>query len=250
MTGTKLSVQLYTVREALTEDLPGTLRRLADIGFTQVEPFGLTAHADALAPALRETGLSAPTTHELFVGRSDDELDAVFATAARLGVRTVIDPHVPAERWTSVADVQEVAAQLNAAARIAERHGVRVGYHNHAHELESVLDGTTAFEVLAAHLDDAVALEVDTYWVAVGGQDPVALLQRLGERVVALHVKDGPATKDTKDQVAVGRGSLPVHRIVEAAPHALRVVELDDSRDDRFQAVADSFAWLTAEGLA
>ncbi|GAA4964260.1 sugar phosphate isomerase/epimerase [Kineococcus glutinatus] len=243
-------MQLYTVREQLADDVSGTLKRLAEVGFTQVEPFALTDFADRLGPALQENGLSAPTTHQSFVGSSDADLAAVFATASRLGVGTVVDPFVAPERWGARSDVEEVAAQLNAAARVAADHGVRVGYHNHAHELESVLAGTTALEVLAGALDDAVALEVDTYWVAVGRQDPVALLRRLGERVVALHVKDGPVTKDNLDQVAVGRGSMPVRDIVEAAPQALRVVELDDSRGDRFQAVADSFAYLSAQGLA
>jgi sugar phosphate isomerase/epimerase len=103
--------------------------------------------------------------------------------------------------------------------------------------------------VLAAHLDDAVVLEVDTYWAAVGGQDPVALLKRLGHRVTAVHVKDGPATADPIDQVAVGQGRLPIREILAAAPQALRVVELDDTRGDRFHAIADSCAWLRAEGL-
>jgi len=67
---------------------------------------------------------------------------------------------------------------------------------------------------------------------------------------VALHVKDGPVTKTDKDQVAVGSGTLPIRSIIEAAPFALRVIELDDSRDDRFTAVADSFAYLTSAGLA
>jgi sugar phosphate isomerase/epimerase len=95
-----------------------------------------------------------------------------------------------------------------------------------------------------------VVLEVDAYWAAVGGQDPVALLGRLGHRVQALHVKDGPATSDTRDQVAVGRGGLPIREILGAAPQALPVIELDDTRGDRFAAVADSLAWLRAQGLA
>ena len=98
--------------------------------------------------------------------------------------------------------------------------------------------------------DGEVVIELDTYWVAVGGENPVDVLGRLGDRVVALHIKDGPATKETKDQVAVGAGSLPIREIIEAAPNALRVIELDDSRDNRFTAVADSFAFLTKEGLA
>lgn len=245
---TALSVQLYTVREHLAEDLPGTLDRLAALGLSHVEPFLLTRYAAALGPALAASGLTAPTAHQHFVGTAT--ADEIFATAAELGVGTVFDPRVDRERFETADAVAAVADDLNAAAAVAAKHGVRVGYHNHAQELEIVLDGATALEVLAAHLDDAVVLEVDTYWAAVGGQDPVALLKRLGDRVAAVHVKDGPATPDPVDQVAVGQGELPVREILAAAPQALRVVELDDTRGDRFQAVADSCAWLRAEGLA
>lgn len=248
-----LSVQLYTLRERLQEDLTGTLRALADLGFAQVEPFSFTSFGEGgadLGRALAETGLRAPTTHQHLVGLSEDELDAVFAAAAALGIGRVVEPMVGADRWGSADDVTAVAAELNAAAAVGARHGVAVGYHNHAHELESVLDGRPALEVLADSLDDVVGLEVDTYWVAVGGQDPVALLQRLGGRVVALHLKDGPVSKDTADQVALGQGRMPVADVVAAAPTALRVVELDDSRGDRLQAVADSAAFLREQGLA
>ncbi len=247
MTQSKLSVQLYTVRELLAEDTVGTLKRLAGLGFTQVEPFAFVSFGDELARGLAEAGLTAPTTHQSFIGA---ELEPVFAAAKALGIQTVIDPYVAPDRWQSKADIDEIAAQLNAAAEVAAGFGVRVGYHNHAHEIEGTIDGITALEYFAGQLSDAVVLEVDTYWVAVGGHDPVALLERLGDRVVALHIKDGPATAETKDQVAVGQGSLPVARIIAAAPNALRVIELDDSRGDRFQAIADSFAYLTAEGLA
>ena len=250
MSNSNLSVQLYTVRELLTEDTVGTLRRIAEIGFTQVEPFGLLDFADGLRQGFAETGLTAPTTHQGFIGRDDEALDTVFATAAELGIQTVIDPYVPAERWQTAADVEETAAQLNAAATVAAKHGVRVGYHNHAHELESTIDGVTALEYFAGKLDPEVVLEVDTYWVVVGGGNPAELLPKLGDRVIALHVKDGAGTTETKDQVAVGQGSLPIGEIIAAAPSALRVIELDDSRGDRFQAVADSYAFLTSEAFA
>lgn len=248
-----LSVQLYTLRERLAEDLPGTLRALADLGLTQVEPYAFTTFGEGgadLGRALADAGLAAPTTHQHLVGLSDDELDAVFAAAAALGIGRVVEPHVPADRWTSADDVAATAAALDAAAAVGARHGVAVGYHNHAHELESLLDGRPALEVLADHLGDGVGLEVDTYWVAVGGQDPVALVRRLGERVVAMHLKDGPVSADTADQVALGRGGMPVAELVAAAPAALRVIELDDSRGDRMQAVADSVAFLREQGLA
>lgn len=247
MSTSKLSVQLYTVRELLTEDTVGTLKRIADVGFTQVEPFAFLSFGDELRRGLSEAGLSAPTTHQSFIGA---ELEPVFEAAEALGVETVIDPFVEPARWQTAESVDEIAAQLNEAAEVAARYGVRVGYHNHAHELESTIDGVTALEYFAGKLSDDVVLELDTYWVTVGGHDPVALLQKLGDRVVALHVKDGPGTTETKDQVAVGQGSLPIEAIIAAAPDALRVIELDDSRGDRFQAVADSYAFLTSKGLA
>ena len=247
MSTSNLSVQLYTVRELLTEDTVGTLKRIADLGFTQVEPFAFLSFGDDLGRGLSEAGLSAPTTHQSFIG---GDLVPVFEGAKALGIQTVIDPFVAPERWQTAESVDEIASQLNAAAAVAAEYGVRVGYHNHAHELESTIDGVTALEYFESKLDPAVVLEVDTYWVAVGGHDPVALLKKLGDRVVALHVKDGPGTTETKDQVAVGQGSLPIEEIIAAAPDALRVIELDDSRGDRFQAVADSYAFLTSKGLA
>jgi sugar phosphate isomerase/epimerase len=91
-----------------------------------------------------------------------------------------------------------------------------------------------------------VVLEVDTYWAQVGGADVPALLGRLGDRVTAIHVKDGDGTLDTSAQVAVGDGTIAVADILAAAPAALRVVELDDFTGDIFAAVAGSFTYLTS----
>jgi sugar phosphate isomerase/epimerase len=90
-------------------------------------------------------------------------------------------------------------------------------------------------------------LEVDTYWAYAGGADVPALLTRLGERVVALHIKDGDGTLDTSKQVPVGSGVVPVWDIIDAAPEALRVVELDDSETDLLQAVRASREFLLAD---
>lgn len=245
MSTSHLSVQLYTVREAAAEDLTGTLQRIADIGYTLVEPYAFTDFGDELATALAASGLKAPTTHAHYLGESEQVQDEVFAKAAALGIEAVIDPHRPAEHWTTEADVANNAALLNASAAIAAKHGVKVGYHNHAFELENRVGDRSALEVFAEQLEPGIGLEVDAYWAAVGGEDPVALLQRLGSQVIAVHVKDGPGTKENKDQVAVGSGSQPIAEILAATPNALHVVELDDSRADRFDAIADSFAFLT-----
>jgi sugar phosphate isomerase/epimerase len=75
-----------------------------------------------------------------------------------------------------------------------------------------------------------------------------ALLERLGDRVVALHIKDGDGSLDTARQVAAGRGAVPIPAILAAAPEALRVIELDDTAGDMLDAVRDGRDYLA--GLA
>jgi sugar phosphate isomerase/epimerase len=242
----ELSVQLYTLRKALEQDFNGTLSKLAGLGFTSVEPFQLVMFANQLRTGLRENGLAAPTTH---VGLLSGDQDEICELAVELGIQTVIDPYVDPARWQSEADVSQIASDLNAAAKSAARYGLTVGYHNHHFELESKISGVHALEVFADRLAPEVVLELDTYWAYAGGADVPALLTRLGDRVVALHLKDGDGTLDTKKQVAVGSGVLPVREIIAAAPDALRVVELDDSEMDLFDAVRDSREYLLAHGV-
>ena len=239
----ELSVQLYTVRDALAQDFSGTLGKLAEFGFTQVEPFALLNFADELRNGLARNGLTAPTTHMHLV---DEDQDAIFALAAELDIETVIEPYVDPARWQSEANISDVASELNAAASKAADHGLRVGYHNHHFELESKISGVHGLEVLADRLAPEVVLEVDTYWAYAGGADVPALITRLGDRVVALHLKDGDGSLDPTKQVALGTGVLPVWDIIAAAPDALRVVELDDSETDLLDAVRAGREFLLA----
>ena len=243
------SLQLYTVRNALESDFAGTMRRIAEIGYRQVEPFGFVQVADKLEVAFSETGLSAPSTHVGLLGMDDQR--PAFEAAVRLGIGLVIDPHVDRTLWTTADDIAVTADKLNAAARLAAEFGLTVGYHNHHFELENRIDGRPALEVLVDALDPAVVLEVDTYWAHAGGVDPVDLLQRLGRRVVAIHIKDGDGSLDPKAQVAVGSGSLPIQAIIDAVPElAIGVVELDDFDGDVFDAVEDSYRFLTGKATS
>jgi sugar phosphate isomerase/epimerase len=249
LTTPPLSLQLYTVREALNADFAGTMQRVADIGFTRVEPYDFLARADALAAAFAATGLTAPSAHFRFLDAESlagASLDDVFAAAARLGIPTVIDPFVDPAKWLSAADIHRTADALNAAAEVAVKHGIRIGYHNHWFELESVIDGDTGLEILGSGLNPAVILELDTYWAAAGGQDVVALLGRLGDRVRLVHIKDGPIESDPASQLAVGQGKMPVWDIIAAATSLeVAVVELDAFAGDMFDAVIDSYTYLT-----
>lgn len=240
-----LSVQLYSVRDAFAADPADTLRRLAAIGFTQVEPYGVVENVAALRAGLPANGLTAPTAHAALIGADQA---AVFAAAAELGIGLVIDPLVKPEQWQDPADIAATAEKLNTAAKLAAEHGVQVGYHNHWWELESRIGGRAAFEVFADQLDPAVALEVDTYWATAGGEDAPALLRRLGDRVRAIHVKDGGLATDASGQLPAGQGRVPIAEVLAAAPDALRVVEFDAYDGDLFEAIAASHAFLTGAG--
>jgi len=238
----ELSVQLYSVRDQFAADPADTLLRLAGIGFAQVEPYGVVENVATLRTGLPDNGLTAPTAHARLIGADQP---AVFAAAAELGIGIVIDPMVKTDKWQDRADIAATADALNAAAKLAAEHGLKIGYHNHWWELESRIDGRAAFEVFADQLDPEVALEVDTYWATAGGENAPELLRRLGDRVRAIHVKDGGLNTDASGQVPAGQGQVPVTAVLAAAPNALRVIEFDAYDGDIFAGIAASYAFVT-----
>lgn len=261
-----ISVQLYSCRDHLG-DLDGTLAKLAGIGLRHVEAFNYLGDPSGLADALGRHVLDAPSGHapmlsdELsFGGRTFPmpPLDAVFAASRAAGVPWVIDPMTAAERWTTLEGVQELAARLNGVAARAADAGLTVGYHNHNQEIVPTIKGVTALEAFADLLDDGIRLEVDVYWAGVGGADVPALLGRLGERVKALHVKNGRLAHDgagleeisKRPQLPAGQGSLPMADIIAAAPSAeLVVIEFDTYDGDVFDGIRASYDFLTRLGL-
>jgi sugar phosphate isomerase/epimerase len=244
MSQTDASVQLYTVRDELAIDVPGTIARLAAIGFTAVEPYDLAVFASALAGPAAEYGITSPTAHGSI---TDAALrGATLAAAEVMQVRTVFEPFQPEDRFATRDGIARLADELNAAAHDAADRGIDVGYHNHWWELEQHIDGRPALLVLADLTEPAVQFEIDAYWVATGGADPVAIIAELGDRVTALHIKDGPLTRDTSLQVPAGAGSLPLDALLAAAPHARRVLEFDAYADDIFDGLAAGLAALKA----
>jgi sugar phosphate isomerase/epimerase len=257
------SIQLFTLNSALDSDLDGTLAEVAARGFTAVEPYDFVRRAEPLAEALDAYGLSAPTGHAFLASESFVRADGsgttvavpthdeVFAAAKTLGMPTVIDPYTAPERWSTVEQIEHTASLLNAAAEAGAEQGIRVGYHNHAHELEVEFDGVTGLELLASLLDPRVVLEVDLYWAARAGVDSSALLERLGDRVIAVHAKDGTldpeaiAAYPPADQVPAGDGAVPLTEAMDAASALeFAVVEFDHYDGDIFDGIEASRLFL------
>jgi len=245
---TPLSIQLYTLRHQLAADRHGALARLAEIGYRSVETYDPTADPAGFRKAADALGISVSGTHAYALFNTD--AGEVFDAVATIGTDLVIIPGgIDHEEFTTFDGLSRVADTLNGFAAKAAEYGMRLGYHNHWWEIEPRFEGRTALEELAGLLAPGVFLEVDTYWAQVGGADVPELLRSLGDRVLALHVKDGPGVKD-EPHTAVGKGVIDVPSILGAAPDALRIVELDSCATDIFDAVAESRDYLAAlEGL-
>ncbi len=266
------SVQLYTLAKEFSEDMSGSLDKLAAIGLRNVEAFDFVRRPDEIRAALDASGLVSPTGHAPLLS---DELwtpdgaiptpapEVVFEAAATIGIKTVIDPFVAPERWLTEDGVADIAERLNRAADKAAEFGLAVGYHNHAQEFVADFDGQSAYARFIELTDDRVEIELDLFWALTGGQDVPALVKSLGSRLVAVHVKDGvvptsnpwaPGAEsfgsDTLDQRRAGTGDVPLAESLKANGEIrFAVIEYDKAPGDVFEDIAASYAFLRDGGF-
>ena len=211
----QIALQLYTVRDLAAADLPGTLRAVSAAGYRAVELAGLPDTAPGeLGRLLVDADLQVVAAHE-GIERLRADASEVAARLAKVGCPRVIVPWMPEEDRRTTADVRGFAAELSAFARTFADHGIGLGYHNHDFEF-APLDGTTVWDVLLAELAPEVEIELDVYWAAVGGRDPVAEIRATADRARLLHMKDRAPGPEPHDAPA-GEGILPLQAIVAAA---------------------------------
>ncbi len=231
----QIALQLWTVRHEAARDLEGTLQAVAAAGYRSVELAGLhDVAAERLATILRDSRLQPVASHE-GIERLRDDLDGVAARLATIGCDRVVVPWLPDEDRRTVDDVRAVAGELGTFADRLAIHGLRLGFHNHDVEF-AALDGSTVWDTLVDALPSTVEIELDVYWASVGGRDPATEIERLGDRVRLLHMKDRAATAEGEPprDAPPGEGILPFDRIVAAARAAdveWYVVEQDEPRD-------------------
>lgn len=255
-----LAVQLYTFRDparfggvGLGLDVP-TLASIAEAGFLGVETVGVPGGDPAAARrVLDDLGLELTSSHAWPDVDDHEAVATAAASIAELGSpRLILTPRPPVG---SAAEVDAFADRLAEAAGIAAGHGVRLGYHNHDRELR-VVDGRTVLDRIAARVGDAIDFQIDIFWVVVGGADPAAVIDRLGERVVSLHLKDGvhlPSSAYAEEpfvNVAVGDGIVdPAPSIAAARSAEWLIVEFDAVEGPAIDGARRSLEHLTARGL-
>jgi len=241
----RIGLQLYTVRQALARDFAGTLARVAAIGYREVEFAGYFDHRPAeVRAALAQAGLDAPSAHVPFEALGDG-WGRVLEDALAIGHRYLVVPWIPEARRQTLAAYRAVAAAFDRAAREAREAGLRFAYHNHQFEF-SQLEGRIPYDLLLEETDPRlVDFELDLYWIAAGGADPISYLDRYPGRFAMLHLKDRDATPQHA-MTDVGSGIVDFPGILRAARRAgLRHAFVEhDNPASPFDSIRRSFAYL------
>jgi len=203
----KVGLQLYTVRDLMKADLPGTLRKVARIGYKEVEFAGYFGRSPAQIRALlKQNGLTSPSSH---IGLDILEKDPVkaFADAKAIGHQWATVPWLPEERRKTVDDWNRIIDLLNRLGPQAKAAGLRLAYHNHDFEIRPV-NGVRPLDMMLDKTDPSlVDFEMDLYWVVFGGGDPIDFFNRHPKRFAMVHVKDSAGPPDNK-MVDVGKGTI------------------------------------------
>lgn len=242
-----ISIQLYTVREAAAQDFPGVLKQIADIGYKGVEFAGLHGMAPAeVKKIVDDLGLEVSSAHMPMPNKENAQ--QLIDECNALGMKHLVTG--PGGPLDTMDNVLACADRMNEAVAALEGSGIAFGLHNHWAEFEEV-EGKLPEDVLLERVPKLFA-QLDVYWVAVGGPDPAETVARLKDRAPLLHIKDGNIDPP-QPHTAVGKGALDIPSIIGAAdPNVLEwlIVELDSCATDMMEAVQDSYAYLTDNGLA
>jgi len=253
----RIGLQLYTLRDQLAKDVPGTIKHVAELGFNEVETFGYNGKffgmdAAAYKALLDQNGLKAPSGHYMYgsnikmPGSLLNGWEKAVDDAAAIGQEYMVLAFLMPDERKTLDDYKQVAADLNKAGRICQKAGIQLCYHNHDFEFKSV-DGTLPFSILTERTDPAlVKLELDLYWAVKAGQDPVALFGQLPGRVALWHVKDMDKT-EKKNFTEVGNGTIDFAAIFKQAKLSGMThyfVEQDQCPGNPFDSIKQSIGYI------
>ena len=263
----RISIQLYTLRDLLAEDLDGTLRALARIGYRRVEHAGFHGRTAAqFRAALDRAGLRATSGHQGIPQPFDATAwQGQISDALTIGQQYIVNPASPILFFPPDGDLSKLrslgtaaawrayAADLNRAGAMARAAGLRFGYHNHFWEFTQALEDDTplvGYDILIADTDPRlVHFELDLYWAWFAHRDPVQLLAHVGDRIRQFHVKDMRFVNHAPTFTDPGTGVIDFARIFGAAGDPRRheyIVERDDAGAAALTTAAVGFEFLSS----
>jgi sugar phosphate isomerase/epimerase len=253
-----LAVQLWSFRDDFKKDVPGTLKRVHDLGFINVELagyYGMTAKQ--FRAELDRSGLKAVSMH-IEYREARDRIDQVIADAAVLGVEDVGVPWIrsPFRRQ----DCLDAIQVFNRAGEKLAASGLKFFYHIHGYEFVPDEAGSgTLFDLLLTRTDPRfVSMQLDTYHVAYPGQDPLKLMQQYPGRFVSLHLKDirkgfvgdnSGAFKES-EETPVGQGKIDWPELLKVAQkQGVKWYILEDETSHVWQTIPESLRYLQTTRL-
>ena len=253
----KVGLQLYTVRDRMKDDFDGTIAKVAQVGYKEVEfagYFGRTG--EQVRAACDKNGLAAVATHVQY-DELDDKFPAVVETSKTIGLEYIVCPWIPEELRKSPDIWKQAAAKFNHCGELSKKAGMQFAYHNHWFEFLPV-DGKLPYDQLLKECDgNLVKMEMDLCWITAAGGDPLKYFNLYPGRFPLVHVKDlktlpritaGGAQNygDTVDLTEVGSGLIDWKRIFaqsEKAGIKHYIVEHDHPKQP-FDSIAKSYDYL------
>lgn len=241
-----VAVQMFTLREESGQDFAGTLRKVAELGFDGVEFAGYSGlTAKEVKALLDDLGLQAAASH-VPLEQLENNLAQVIEDQKTLGSKYVVCPYLlPDHR--SEEDYKALITILDEAGETCRREGITLCYHNHDFELERLSDGRMALEAIFDDTDrENVKTELDVYWLAKAGEQPVQWINRYKNRTPLVHLKD--MTRDEEQFFAeLGTGGVDIEAVLNVGEEAgvqWWVVEQDVSRRTPFESIEISMDYL------
>lgn len=241
---TFIGIQLYTVRNALATDLQGTLTKLAAIGYNSVEAAGYAKGKFygqkplVFKTLLDDHGMKAHGSHVVVPAR---RIKKVVEDTIAAGIDYLVYPWVDEKDRTCLDDWKRLAEHLSKIGEACRDAGIGFAYHNHDFELIEI-EGHKPYDLLLNNTDPTlVKMEIDFYFFAYIGLDPLPYLNAYPGRFDLWHIKDMDERKNT---VAVGTGTIDFAGLLTRAKQAgmkYCFVEQDTCTGDIFTHLTTSY---------
>lgn len=253
--GIPVGLQLYTVRRQMDKDFAGTLRKVASVGYTQVQFSGFhNQPVPQIKKLIDEIGLKTAAGHFAY-DLLKSNLSQVTDDAHTLGMDYVVLSSAPEFYRHSLDGYKRAVEFFNKTGEGCNKAGLHFGYHTHNLDFEK-FGNVIAFDLMLQKTDPSlVCFELDCFWVTRAGYDPVAYMNKYPGRFPVLHIKDErkhyppTATGRTPSEAfaPVGKGIIDWKRIFKAAPKGglkRYYVEQDETELPVFEAIKISYVYL------
>ena len=234
-----LGIQLYTIRDQFKneEEVAVGLKRLKDMGYTDLHTAGFPIPVERFAELVKENGLNVCGTHYDW-NKMLNETDAAMEDHKLLGTVNMGIGGMPGPARTSLEELKKFIEDANKVAEKISKYGFKFTYHNHSFEFRKIDGKKRIIDYLVEGLNpETCSFVLDTYWVQHGGGDPIQWIKKLEGRIDILHLKDMQMTKDGQKYTEICEGNMNFDGIMKAAEEIgvqYYVVEQDICPGDPF----------------